>query len=236
MNKHLQIHTTRSQDINKNRKEYPVPPRPCPVHNSLLQSRDATQNDSSSHFHLSPTFHPFPNPFQQVSLNENPKFERLSKPQTLLTYHSGHPGTWDPRVVFYTGKQQPRIPRVARVPAQLPSLVELMLFTPEAWAVQPSSGQRPAGVEASGAQTCTLTPPGAPPRTPHLPATTHFCSFRNSVALGTTMTPGTPGRPSLELGVMTDGRGRGFGGKGRSLPAWGCWRLTERQGAAGRGG
>lgn len=29
------------------------------------------------------------------------------------------------------------------------------------------------------------------------------------------------------------GRRRGFGGKGRSLRAWGCWRLTERPGAAG---
>lgn len=29
------------------------------------------------------------------------------------------------------------------------------------------------------------------------------------------------------------GEGRGFGGKGRSLPAWGRWRLTERPGAAG---
>lgn len=29
------------------------------------------------------------------------------------------------------------------------------------------------------------------------------------------------------------GRRRGFGGKGRSLSAWGCWRLTERAGAAG---
>ena len=32
------------------------------------------------------------------------------------------------------------------------------------------------------------------------------------------------------------GRGRGLGGKGRSLPARGCWRLTERAGAAGGGG
>jgi hypothetical protein len=40
------------------------------------------------------------------------------------------------------------------------------------------------------------------------------------------MEPGLP--------AMTD-EGRGLGGKGRGLAAWGCWRLTERPGAAGGG-
>lgn len=97
-------------DIQKGRKEHAfpslTPPPPPASHNSFSQdtlpwqslftnASHTTQNASSSQVlcTLSPTPHPLPNHFQQVSLNENPKLERLPRSQTLLTRPSGYPRT-----------------------------------------------------------------------------------------------------------------------------------------------